>query len=275
MYQRAAQLLSDLVSIETVNPMGSRFRGNVPVERPAIEYLEAIFAPYDVTSRRQACGDLHENLLITVPGKSMRPGLLLESHVDTVPAHDWPVEAFRPRVENKVLFGRGACDDKGSLTAMVLATLELLESGITPERTVWLLAARDEEYSQTGIKTFLSSHTVSIGGAVFGEPTNCVPVIQHKGMIRWDITVRGRSAHTSNPSLGRNAILDMIRLARLLAIYLLKSTNTVEHVEDLSIGAATTNGVKVNFRGVRAKRYSNADPAVIECEGVCPLLAAK
>jgi hypothetical protein len=59
MYQRAVQLLSDLVSIETVNPMGSRCCGNVPIERPAIEYLEAIFAPNDVTLKRQACGDFH------------------------------------------------------------------------------------------------------------------------------------------------------------------------------------------------------------------------
>lgn len=64
------------------------------------------------------------------------------------------------------------------------------------------------------------------------------------------------------------------QLARLLVIYLLKSTHTVEHVEDLSIGAVTKSGVKVNFRGVRAKRFSNADPAVIECEGVCPLLTS-
>jgi hypothetical protein len=61
--------------------------------------------------------------------------------------------------------------------------------------------------------------------------------------------------------------------ARLLSIYLLRATNTVEHVENLSIGAVSKNGVKVSFRGVRPQYYSNVDAAVIECEGTCPLPA--
>jgi hypothetical protein len=59
--------------------------------------------------------------------------------------------------------------------------------------------------------------------------------------------------------------------ARLLAIYLLKATHTVEHVEKLTIGAAAKGAVKVSFRGVRHNRYSNVDPAVIEWEGMCQL----
>lgn len=216
---RAASLLCDLIALPTVNPMGRPYDGALPVERPIIEYLERLFAPFGLEMHRDRCGPAHESLLVTLPGNSDAPGTLLESHIDTVPADDWPDRAFRPRPEGGLVFGRGACDDKGPLCAMILAVLELLESGQTPPQTVLFLAAGDEEYGQTGIKSFFAGNSAPIGRGIFGEPTLCRPVIQHKGALRWDITVRGRSAHTSQPELGRNAITDMTRVIAELAKY--------------------------------------------------------
>jgi acetylornithine deacetylase/succinyl-diaminopimelate desuccinylase-like protein len=215
--ERAGKLLSDLISLKTVNPMGRPYHGDSPVERPVVEYLERLFSPFELEMRRDECSPIHESLLITIPGRTDAPGTLLEAHMDTVPADDWLDRAFRPRREGVAVFGRGACDDKGSLAAMSLALLEILESGARPPQTVWFLAAGDEEHAQTGIKKFIAEHRAPIGRGVFGEPTECVPVIQHKGTIRWDITVRGRSAHTSQPEVGRNAILDAMRIIDYLA----------------------------------------------------------
>ncbi|MCC7086246.1 MAG: M20/M25/M40 family metallo-hydrolase, partial [Pirellulales bacterium] len=203
-----ASLLGDLIALPTVNPMGRPCSRNTPIERPVIEYLEQRFARYDVPLERQPCSPIHESLLVTVPGHAREPGTLIESHIDTVPADDWPDRAFRPRHEGNVVFGRGACDDKGSLAAMVAALQTILESGERPQQTIWFLAAGDEEYGQTGIRHFLQTQDLPIGRAIFGEPTDCVPIVQHKGTIRWDLTVHGRSAHTSQPALGHNAILD-------------------------------------------------------------------
>ena len=214
---RAQQLLCDLIALRTVNPMGQYFEGPVPVERPVIEYLETLFIPYDVTMCRERCSPLHESLLITIPGHTDAPGTLMESHIDTVPADDWLDRAFAPRVEAGRIYGRGSCDDKGSLTAMTLALLNVLESGERPPQSIWFLAAGDEEHAQTGIKHFLADHEQPIGRAVFGEPTELVPVVQHKGTIRWDITVHGRSAHTSRAELGCSAILGAMRAIELLA----------------------------------------------------------
>ncbi|MCC7085089.1 MAG: M20/M25/M40 family metallo-hydrolase [Pirellulales bacterium] len=214
---RARELLCDLIALPTVNPMGKPFRGALPIERPVIEYLEQLFAPYGVQLQRLPCSPLHESLLITVDGQTDLPGTLLESHIDTVPADDWLEQALKPRVAGGQIFGRGACDDKGSLVGMVLALLSLLESGNVPPQCVWLLAAGDEEYAQCGIRQFLASQNLPIGRAIFGEPTELVPVIQHKGTIRWDITVLGRSAHTSRAELGRSAILDAMHVIELLA----------------------------------------------------------
>ena len=216
---RATKLLSDLIALPTVNPMGRPYNGESPVERPVIEYLERLFSPFGLEMRRDRCSPIHESLLIAILGRTEGPGTLLEAHIDTVPADDWLDRAFQPRREGDTIFGRGACDDKGSLAAMVLACLDLLESGERPPHTVWFLAAGDEEHGQTGIKSFLASNSAPIGRGIFGEPTECVPIIQHKGTIRWDITVHGRSAHTSQPEIGRNAIGDTMRVISHLALY--------------------------------------------------------
>lgn len=214
-----AKLLCDLIALPTVNPMGRPYRNNSPVELPVIEYLEQRFAHYDVQLERHPCSLIHESLLIAVPGRSEGLGTLIESHVDTVPADDWPDRAFHPHREGAKIFGRGACDDKGSLAAMAAAVQTILESGERPPQTIWFLAAGDEEYGQTGIRRFIEQHPSKIGRGIFGEPTDCVPVIQHKGTIRWDVTVHGRSAHTSQPDLGSNAIVGAARLISFLSQY--------------------------------------------------------
>jgi acetylornithine deacetylase len=216
---RVVSLLTSLMALPTVNPMGRPYEGPFPVERPVVELLERLFAPFGVKMQRQPCSLIHESLLITIPGAASQPGTLLEAHVDTVPAEDWADRAFLPRVADGRVYGRGACDNKGSLAAMVLALLQLLESGKQPSSTIWLLAAGDEEYAQCGIRYFMSQQPGQIGRAVIGEPTEVAPVIQQKGVLRWDITVQGRSAHSSMPEHGRNAILDMTRVMEELSRY--------------------------------------------------------
>jgi acetylornithine deacetylase len=216
---RSLRILGDLIALPTVNPMGRPYNGDAPVERPVIEYLERLFSPFGLKIERDRCSPIHESLLITIPGRTDAAGTLLEAHIDTVPGDDWLEHAFQPRLQGSLVFGRGACDDKGSLAAMVIALLEILESGERPPQTVWFLAAGDEEYAQTGIKNFIKNHPVPIGRGIFGEPTDVVPVIQHKGTIRWDITVHGRSAHTSQPELGRNAIEGAMQIVVYLSQY--------------------------------------------------------
>src|SRR5260221_4399832 len=104
---RAEKLLCDLVALSTVNPMGRSYQADAPVERPVIEYLERLFAPYKVELRRLPSSPIHESLLVTIPGQTEASGTLLESHIDTVPADDWLDRAFVPRVSDGRVFGRG------------------------------------------------------------------------------------------------------------------------------------------------------------------------
>jgi acetylornithine deacetylase/succinyl-diaminopimelate desuccinylase-like protein len=234
---RAGRILADLVSIPSVNPIGKPHEAPAPVERGVSLYLEELFRPYGAEITRQVVSPVHENLLVRIPGRESGPATLFESHMDTVPADDWADRAFTPRLEGDVLYGRGACDDKGCLTAMALAALDLLESGTLPPQPVLFLAAGDEEYAQTGIRHFLAGGE-SIGRGVFGEPTEHVPIIQHKGTVRWDITVRGRSAHTSRPELGRNAILDMLAVIQAIGEH--QRALQERHVNPLMTGPTLT-----------------------------------
>ena len=213
--ERAARLLSDLVAMRTVNPMGRPYTSAEPVERPVVDYIADLFHPYPVEMRRLAPSSIHESLLITVEGRQRRPYTLLEAHVDTAPADDWGEAAFSPRLHDGQLFGRGACDDKGSLAAMILAVQELLETASRPPAPVALLAAGDEEHAQTGIRQF-AALDYPLARAVIGEPTRLQPILQHKGVIRWDITVHGRSAHSAQPELGLDAIAGAMRVIRAL-----------------------------------------------------------
>jgi len=232
----ATEILTDLVALRSVNPMGHSYTLATPVEREVIERVEAIFRPYGVEMQRQTCGPIHENLLVMIPGRSAGPAALFESHVDTVPADDWADRAFNPRLQNGILYGRGACDDKGPLTAMILAALDILRGDTLPPFPIILMAAGDEEYGQSGIKHF-AARQLPLKRAIVGEATDLVPVIQHNGTVRWDITVHGRSAHTSRPELGCNAILGAVEVVEHLQEYqkLLRATwsNPRTHVDCL------------------------------------------
>lgn len=206
------RMLADLIAIRSVNPMGATHSAPEPVERGIVRYLEAFFADTHARCTRQRVSDAHENLLIALPGETDAPGLLFESHMDTVPAGEWGEAAFVPIIDGRRIVGRGACDDKASLLAMAIALRRLAASEVRPAAPVLLLAAADEEFAQAGIRHFFRTHTGRLRGAVFGEPTLLAPIVQHKGIVRWDITVHGRSAHSSRPELGVNAIAGMRRV---------------------------------------------------------------
>ena len=251
-WDRACHLTCEMIAIDTINPMGRPYDCDRPVERPLVEFLEERFADADVVLRRDRVSDMHENLEIRIAGQTDGPPLFFESHMDTVPADDWPRQALAPRVEDGFVFGRGACDDKGSLAAMTLAVLELVETGQVPPRPVVFLAAGDEECAQTGIRHYMQASDQRFSLGVFGEPTSNVPVIQHKGTIRWDMTTHGKSAHTSQPELGRNAIHDMVQVIQSIQNYEERMQSV--HTNPL------LSGPRINTTMIQGGRTRNAVP---------------
>ncbi len=203
-------LLTDLVSLNTTNPPRDPPPDSQPVERPAVDLLASLCEREGLPWRRQPAGMGHENLITWLDGEADSPALLLEGHLDVVPAEDWADRAFSPRVEDGWLCGRGACDAKASVTGMLLAMFDLAREGIRPPRPVIFLGAADEERGGGGAKQFVRT-APEVEAAVVGEPTGLIPVVAHKGGIRWEITFLGRSAHSSVPEHGVNAIREAMR----------------------------------------------------------------
>ena len=135
-----------------------------------------------------------------------RPALLLECHLDTVPLGGMG-DGFAPTVRGGALYGRGACDVKGGLAAMMLA----LARHARAERPLVFWGAIDEEHDFTGVRA-LAERGLAAVGAVVAEPTGLVPVVAHPGNLRLEVVTHGRAAHTARPELGDNAILHAARL---------------------------------------------------------------
>ncbi len=153
------------------------------------------------------------NVLARVSGQDRSRTLLLESHMDTVEVEGM-VDPFGGEIRNGRLYGRGACDAKGSLTAMMLALAALAE-GSPPPLDVLLAAVVDEEYQYRGVTTLLAQDR-SFVGAIVGEPTDLDPVIAHLGCLRFTVTTHGRACHSSSPWEGDNAILRMLDLVQFI-----------------------------------------------------------
>ena len=121
-----------------------------------------------------------------------------------------------PRVKNGRLYGRGACDTKGSVAAMFTAVCELARSRQRPAETEIIFAGLvDEETSQCGSRT-LANSGLKADLAIVGEPTRLQVVTAHKGNLWLKLETHGLAAHGSRPELGRNAVHEMARIVNLL-----------------------------------------------------------
>lgn len=192
----ATDLLEEFLRIDSVNPaMGGGGEGALG------EHVAAILAGLGctvVTPEVEPGG--RRNVVAILPGRAGRAVLLLEAHLDTVAQ---PRQGLPVRRANGRLYGRGACDTKGSAAAMVAALARL--AALDDRPTVVFAGAVDEEFAMTG-SAALTRQLPPVDGAIVGEPTSLLPVRAHNGLARFRIVARGRAAHTSRAHLGVNAV---------------------------------------------------------------------
>ena len=145
-------------------------------------------------------------------------GLVLSGHTDTVPFDEsrWHSDPFTLVERDGRLHGLGTCDMKGFF-ALVLETLGGLDLARL-KRPLIVLATADEESTMCGARSLLQAQRRLGRHAVIGEPTGLRPVRMHKGIAMEAIRVTGRSGHSSDPSLGDNALEGMhLVMGELLA----------------------------------------------------------
>ena len=162
------------------------------------------------------------NIIACLPGQDSRRAVLLEAHLDTVSVADMTIPPFDPVVENGKMFGRGACDTKAGLAAMMHAMVSLHRAGDKPPCDVYLAAVIDEENAFRGVVRlidWLRERSIHPEAALVAEPTELRVVRCNKGVLRWQIETRGVAAHSSKPHLGKNAISAMARVIARLETY--------------------------------------------------------
>ena len=205
----AASLLGDLVAIPSVNPLHGTEVDPPFGEAGVAKYVADFGRSLGLVVERQTVLPGRDNVLVRLEGNDPGRCLLFECHMDTVPGWTSEPGPFDPRIQGGRLYGRGACDVKGTLTSMLLALRLLVTRGIKPPRTIVLAATVDEEHQARGVHR-LAADEAFAEAAVVAEPTELSVVVAHKGCVRWRLVTRGRSAHSSKAELGVNAIDAMV-----------------------------------------------------------------
>lgn len=133
-------------------------------------------------------------------------GLLLAGHSDTVPFDQgrWNYEPHALTEANNRFYGLGTADMKGFF-AFVLEAVKKIDWS-QQQKPLYILATCDEETTMLGARHFADEAPVQPDYCIIGEPTSLVPIYAHKGHVANAIRVTGRSGHSSDPSLGINAI---------------------------------------------------------------------
>ncbi len=215
--REVTELLADLLALPSVNPGPREPEGELEGEARVAGYLRDFWQGLAVDCILQEALPGRPNVIARVEAPG-RPTLMLQTHMDVVAPTGDAEQAFVPRVRRGRIYGRGACDAKASLAAMMAAVARAATEGAALARGVIMAAAVDEEYCFRGVETMVSSG-LRADEVVVGEPTSLAVVVAHKGAIRWRFTLEGRAAHSSTPELGDNAIYRAARLVTALEQY--------------------------------------------------------
>jgi acetylornithine deacetylase len=208
-------LLSSLVAIASVNPMGRALEGPEFLETRLTAFLEAWLSDLGVRCQRQPVAPGRDNLLAWYEAPASSRLLLFDVHQDTVPADGMTIPPFAPQVAGGRLAGRGSCDVKGAMAAMLAAFKLLARERPAGSASVLLACTVDEEFTHTGSSRLAElSHGADL--AIVAEPTSLDLVHCHKGAVRWKIRTTGVACHSASPQLGVNAIYRMARVLNAL-----------------------------------------------------------
>ncbi len=187
-----------LVSIPSENPvLAQGGAGEQRIAETTAELLETWGLHTEVREVEPG----RPNVVATLVGQG--PTLLLNGHLDTVAVAGMSVDPFSATLDDGRIVGRGSCDMKGGVAALMAVASRLATSGPRPNLIVALTA--DEEHASIGMADFVSSET-GADLAVVCEPTSLRVMPAHKGFVWIRASFRGRAAHGSRPDVGIDAI---------------------------------------------------------------------
>lgn len=164
------------------------------------------------------------NFTTILEGKTNLPALVFVCHSDVVPAGNshWKYPPFEAIETDGKIFGRGSCDMKGGIAAIVSAIVDLKNSNTKPNRTIIVAITAGEETDSCGAKRILENRKdlfENIDGLILPEPTNFEIINAHRGIFWLKISTIGKTAHGSMPHMGINAAEIMIKVAHMIKDY--------------------------------------------------------
>jgi succinyl-diaminopimelate desuccinylase len=205
--QEVVALTQELVRINTTNPPGD--------EGPAIQLIEARLREhgFETTVVAYTEGEDRSHVVGRLRGTGERPGVLFSGHIDVVPPGNvpWTVDPFGGEVRDGRLYGRGSCDMKGGVAALLVAAEEIARSGRLLRGDLVVAVTSDEERNCLGADELVREPLFDgLGSVIVAEPTSLGIYIAEKGAFWVDVTFYGRTAHGSMPELGANAVAAMV-----------------------------------------------------------------
>jgi acetylornithine deacetylase/succinyl-diaminopimelate desuccinylase-like protein len=212
---KVARLLAELIALPSVNNAFLPARHPHAGEGRVAEYLAALGAQAGLEIDFQRVLPARPNVLVRLrPAGKVKQTLLLAPHLDTVNVVN--ETQFQPRQRGGRIYGRGACDTKGSVAVMFEALREVAGAKSRPRETeIIFIGLVDEEQGQSGSR-FLAQQKFKANLAIVGEPTRLAVATAHKGSVWLDVATHGKAAHGATPWFGDNAVHKMARVVDAL-----------------------------------------------------------
>ncbi len=199
-------LTRKLISFNTLNPEGN--------EQEIARYSGALLESQGFRIDFHKLAENRLTLIAEIGLNKLISPLVLTGHFDTVPlgAVHWTEDAFSGTIKEGKIYGRGSSDMKGGVAAMMCAAVQACKESVPPGG-IRLIFTAGEESGCHGAK-HLADTRYDVGKAsaiIVGEPTSNYPAIGHKGALYLKVSASGKTAHSSMPELGDNAVYKAAR----------------------------------------------------------------
>ncbi|MDK2897087.1 MAG: acetylornithine deacetylase [Candidatus Atribacteria bacterium] len=222
-------LAQNLVRIASV----SRTKGEIEIAR----YISNYFIDRGIKVEWQEVEEGRANIIAEVEGSlGEGPCLVLNGHLDTVPVGSgWTFPPLGGQIVGNLLYGRGACDMKGALAAMMYAAYLVSLFSHSLYGKLKLVFVVDEEQDNIGMKEWITTYQKSgeqVDFALVGEPTGLNVSLGHRGVAAYRVSIKGKSCHVGIAEEGQNAIYPTCSIIRKLE----EENQKLKEFNDLDLG---------------------------------------
>ncbi len=229
----AIELAQALIRIPSVNPDGEPGTDRTG-EQICAEYIRDFLSSLGADVRLEEVLPGRPNVVARFAASGGKPRLLFAPHTDTVSVAGMTIDPFGGDIRAGKIHGRGATDTKGPMAAMLWALRDCRDILPSLSHEIWFAGLMGEEAGQDGAKALATRESFDF--VVVGEPTGLDVVFKHKVDVTARIVATGRSAHSSCPERGENAIT---KLAGGLLSLQEALTDYFKTIEDPVLGRPT------------------------------------